>query len=85
MASALAMRHLWNTYFDFAALHTEAPDPHAVRFTVTDYQDIPAFHAMIIAGWHVASAELGGASKVTCECLERPWLGDTQLSYLVKF
>jgi hypothetical protein len=85
LASALAMRHTWSSYFDFGALHAEAEGKRAVRFSVTDYADVPVFHGVMIAGWHMTAPQLAGAQKVTVEWLEKPWEGAEQMRYIVRF
>ncbi|MBN1653368.1 MAG: hypothetical protein JXA30_06280 [Deltaproteobacteria bacterium] len=83
VGSILAMRHIWPTYYNFGALDGKAAGAHSVRFIVTDYPDISIAHAMMIIGWGIAAAQLGGASDARYEVLKRPWKGDSLLSYRI--
>jgi hypothetical protein len=85
MASALAMRQTWSAYFDFGTLHVEPQGTHAVRFTVEGYADIPKYHGILISAWHRSAPELAGATGISFEWRERPWLGDARMSYIVGF
>jgi uncharacterized protein (TIGR02265 family) len=70
-----SMPAVWRTYFDFGSLDVDVDDPTTVRFTVRDYPDVPVYHGMTIAGWHLAVALVAGAPGATVELLERPWEG----------
>lgn len=84
--SVLAMRHMWRAQCDFGDLRAELEDGgRAVRFTLTDYPDMPAVHGMTTVGWGVAAARLGGARDAACEVFEKPWEGAPRLSYAIRF
>ncbi|HVU00546.1 MAG TPA: DUF2378 family protein [Polyangiaceae bacterium] len=72
-----SMPAVWRTYFNFGSLDVEVTDPTTVRFTVQDYPDVPVYHGMTIAGWHLAVALVSGATDATVEIVERPWAGGT--------
>jgi hypothetical protein len=72
-----SMPALWRTYFDFGSIDVDVLDPRTVRFTVRDYPDVPIYHGMTIAGWHLAVALISGAPASTAEILERPWEGES--------
>jgi hypothetical protein len=82
-ASVHAMRHTWPAYYDFGSLSAEPEGDSTVRFELTGYPDVPAPHAMMIAGWPIAAAQLSGAADARCEMLERPWRGGGPLAYRV--
>ncbi|MFW5875475.1 MAG: hypothetical protein ACOCXM_01935 [Myxococcota bacterium] len=83
-ASVFAMRHIWRAYYDFGELTGEMIEGEsAVRFTLREYPDVTASHALMIAGWGVAAALVAGAADAGAEILARPWEGDPELVYRV--
>ena len=46
-----------------------------VQRVLRDYADVPIYHGMTIAGWHVAVALVSGAPGATADVIERPWEG----------
>jgi hypothetical protein len=85
MASLIAMRHTWRTYFDFGELTTEPDGPRAVRFVVSGYPDMPASHGQLIVGWHTSAAIVAGASGAKSEIVDCPWHGGLHLEHRVTF
>jgi hypothetical protein len=84
-ATLKAMRHGWRAYFDFGELDVTTEGDHTAYFTLKDYPDIPPFHAMMVIGWDMVSAQLAGSNKVTHEILESPWRGGTSLRYRIDY
>lgn len=82
-ASVFAMRHIWRAYYDFGEHTGEMVEGSAVRFTLNEYPDVTAAHALMIAGWTVAAALVAGAADAGAEILARPWKGDPELVYRV--
>jgi len=83
LGSVLTMRHVWPSYFNFGAISGELSGERGVLFTVTDYPDVSLVHALMMIGWAIAAAQLGGARDASYQLLERPWEGDSQLKYIV--
>lgn len=73
IGSALAMRHSWRTYFNFGELKAEQTSPTEVTLRLSGYEDIQPVHGLMILGWAVAAAQLGGAPHATGEIIDRPW------------
>ena len=84
-ASVTNMGVIWKAYFDFGELTNEADGDHACTFRLTGYDDMPSVHGMMIAGWAVAAAQIGGAPSARCEFLEKPWRGAPRFQYRVSF
>lgn len=80
-----AMGPAWRSYFDFGSLVVEAIDAGTVRFTIEGYPDIPVYHGMLIAGWHLAAARLSGSPDATAEVEQRPWEGAQKQVHVVRF
>lgn len=85
VASLIAMRHTWRTYFNFGELMTETDGPRAVRFVVAGYPDMQASHGQMIVGWHTAAAIVAGAANAKSEVLQCPWHGGSELEHRVTF
>lgn len=83
VASVLAMRHSWRSYFNFGALTAAQQNDHVVTLMLTGYPDVPPVHAGMIVGWAVAAAQLGGAPGSVGEILERPRIAGDSLHYRV--
>lgn len=83
IASALAMRHSWRSYFNFGALVAVREGDDAVLLTLTGYADVEPVHAGLIVGWAVAAAQLGGAPESVGEILSKPWVAGDTLVYRV--
>ncbi len=80
-----AMGPAWASYFDFGSLAVEAIGANAARFTIEGYPDIPVYHGMLIAGWHLAAARLSGSLDATVEVEQRPWEGAAKQVHIVHF
>jgi len=83
LGSLYSMRHIWPTMFDFGELEAEVVGERSVLFTLTGYPDVSEMHGMLIIGWDMAAAQLGGADDVTYSIKQRPWIGDTNMVYLI--
>lgn len=83
VASAMAMRHSWQSYFNFGEQKAVQEGDRSVVLTINGYSDVTPIHAGLIAGWTVAAAQLGGAPQATCDIFEKPWLAGTKLSFRV--
>jgi len=79
-----AMGRAWNSYFDFGSLAVDMLDADAVRFTIEGYPDIPVYHGMLIAGWHLAAARMSGCLDATVEVEQRPWEGAPKQVHVVR-
>lgn len=83
IGSAMAMRHSWRAYFNFADLKATRDNDNRVTLTLTGYSDVPAVHGGLIAGWAVAAAQLAGAQEARGEIVEKPWETGGKLVYRV--
>lgn len=82
--SVLAMRHAWQTHFNFGSLRAEAGEG-SVLLRLSGYEDVPPCHAYTIAGWGAASARLAGAQRAVPKVLQGPWEGGRELVFCVTF
>ena len=80
-SSVLSMRHAWRAHYDFGRLTSELTGDATVRFTVTDYLDMPMIHGLMTVGWGVAAARAAGANDVHPVLFDRPWRGAEKLMY----
>jgi hypothetical protein len=85
MQALKSMGPAWATYFDFGSLDVEPIGEAAARFTVRGYADVPVYHGMTIAGWHLAAAQVAGSEEASVEVVERPWEGAPRQVHIVRF
>jgi hypothetical protein len=83
--TVLSLRHLWRSSYDFGTLDASNDSASSVTFTLKGFPDVSACHAMMIASWAVAAAQISGADQRRLEVLERPWTGQPTFRYRVVF
>ena len=85
VGSVFSMRNAWRAHYDFGRLTSERTSDATVRFTVSEYLDMPMIHGMMTVGWGVAAARAAGAADLRVVVFERPWRGASELSYEFSF
>lgn len=83
-ATLKRMGPAWAGYFDFGSLDVQPmPGGQGVHFIVRDYDDVPEVHGMMIAGWHLAAAQLSGQEGAQLDFTALPWRGQGPLRYVI--
>jgi hypothetical protein len=79
----------WRLHFNFGSITVQPWRSGSARpgaqLQVTGYPDMSACHGQCIIGWTMQMAEAAGATNISCEVEERPWMHNSVLTYCLSW